>query len=359
MKASVGVDLQRRRFLLGLFGAAPAASFVLVWTLPGRCSRWFPVARLAQAAATMAELARTRDVYVGCGLRGRDHGVHVRGGATDVVAIPGAWADVDCTKPGATKPYFATREAAGTFLDALPLRPTLRVWSGGGYQAWWLFREPWVFADGIERTKAATVLRCWQAHLRESAGHLGATLDATHDLARVLRAAGTVNHKWHLPVVLEVDDGPRCNPGDLEELVVDLPSLGEGPPPRNHRGGEVGDLDDLHETALALDRNANPPPAKLAALLARDRRFRRTWVRQRPDLVDQSPSAYDLALATAAARAGWDDTEIIGLLIAHRRRHGSPPKLRADYYARTLARARAARLPQQPPRGARRIVEVG
>jgi hypothetical protein len=93
--------------------------------------------------------------------------------------------------------------------------------------------------------------------------------------------------------------------------------------------------------ALTVREDAEPPFDKLTALLAADRRFRKTWERSRSDLADRSASGWDMALADAAAEAGWSDQEITNLLIAHRRKHGNDLKLlRADYFARTIEKAR-------------------
>jgi hypothetical protein len=110
-------------------------------------------------------------------------------------------------------------------------------------------------------------------------------------------------------------------------------------PPSEHRQAqapapEVG--------ALVLRPDAKPPHEKLEILLANDDRFRDTWNRGRRDLHDQSASGYDMALATATAQAGWSEQEIANLLIAHRLKHGDDPKLRQDYYQRTIHKAMAA-----------------
>ena len=152
------MNTSAQRFLHSLFGDAPAGTFLLLWTLQDRRSAWFRADRLGEAAAYAADIGQHGDVYAGCGLRGRDHGEHARGEVAHVVAISGTWCDLDVAKPGATKPYFKTRGDATVFLDDLPIPPTLRMWTGGGYHGWWLFREPWLFGDADDRDRAS---RCF------------------------------------------------------------------------------------------------------------------------------------------------------------------------------------------------------
>jgi hypothetical protein len=95
---------------------------------------------------------------------------------------------------------------------------------------------------------------------------------------------------------------------------------------------------------IVFDPNAEPPAMKLVALLDNDKKFRKTWDRKRPDLKDQSASAYDLALADITVAAGWSDQEICNLLVAFRRKHGEDLK-RLDYFVTTIKKARATAQP--------------
>ena len=88
---------------------------------------------------------------------------------------------------------------------------------------------------------------------------------------------------------------------------------------------------------LALDPDAEPSAVRLDALLTADPKFRRSWGQDRKD---QSPTAYDLSLATMAMQAGWSDQEVVNLIICWRRKHGHDLKLRENYYEMTLDKAR-------------------
>ena len=67
-------------------------------------------------------------------------------------------------------------------------------------------------------------------------------------------------------------------------------------------------------------------------------------------MTDQSPSAYNMSMATMAMQAGWSDQEVVNLLICWRRKHGHDLKLRENYYLMTLDKAREPIDPDSPPR---------
>lgn len=73
--------------------------------------------------------------------------------------------------------------------------------------------------------------------------------------------------------------------------------------------------------------------------MAADPRFRKTWLRQREDLKDQSQSGYDLALANFGSDAGLSEQQIVDLMIHHRRIHNQRQRTRLDYFQRTIAKA--------------------
>ena len=64
-------------FCRALFGGAPADTFTLMWTLPDRRSTFIPAAALDALASHITSAAATCDVYIGCGLRARDHGLQI------------------------------------------------------------------------------------------------------------------------------------------------------------------------------------------------------------------------------------------------------------------------------------------
>jgi hypothetical protein len=325
------------QFLSDLFGSAAGAcrsggdpavgAVVNIWTAPDRQSHFFPPDQLEAAAETAVALSADHDVYFASTLlHERVRGGPGRGVAADAVAIPALSADVDVAKLGAKKTYFPTPAAAVAFLLGLVLVPSLLVWTGGGYLASWLLRELWWFADPADHAAAAALLKRWQRYLQQQAKALGVAIDSTFDAARLLRIPGTINHKYGSLVVIERATERRYNPSDFEEFVAGIPA-------------DAAESGPIVSSGLRLDPLAQPPEPKFSSLVARSERFALSWDRERPDLADQSASAYDLSLASLAVRDGWTDQEVVDLLIASRKRHGNDLKLRLDYYVRTLRRA--------------------
>lgn len=110
-----------------------------------------------------------------------------------------------------------------------------------------------------------------------------------------------------------------------------------------------------HETSMEqltalvapfLAADAQPPFDKFEALCANSPAVRQTFDHERRDVKTESwtASEWDLALASYFVAAGWEVGEIVAALIAHRRQHGYDLKLRADYYARTIYKARQGQL---------------
>ena len=331
-----------RKFLTQLYKDAletdPEAHIALVSFPDKRTSRFRD---LGAAATHTIERSAQFDVYVACALQGpprgdrphRDKAAHVRG-------IVAAWADLDVGVGKSGKRYFPTAEAALEFIHGLPLKPTIVIHSGTGYHVWWRFREPWMFDNDAEREQAKQLLARWQARLTADCQRCGAALDpTTADLARILRIPGTLHHESGNPVTVVWDDGPAINPSKIDEHCADSIVV---PIRRN-------DTDEGGANAFVLNRLAELPP-RLDVLRQNDERFRKTWEHQRPDLNDQSPSGYDMAIASAAVAAGADDQEIADALNAFRRRHKLEPEKvlqRPEYVASTIAKARASIRP--PP----------
>lgn len=339
-------EQQARAFLETITHEAREGLYFYTWTLPRRQSKWWPVDRAAAAATWAINSVDAGDppldCYVGVALTEEDRGSNRRVTAADASALYGLWCDIDYADPVHSKPNLPPdMDAARTLLaEALPT-PTVLVSSGHGLQAWWVFTRPWEFADEEQRALGASLAKQWNLHLLAAAQERSWAVDSVYDLSRVLRLPGTINHKGE-PTAVEIIDfsGTRYEVSALQRH-VNAPERTDArlssPTNPDQYAQEVGPFE--------LRMDAQPPFDKWEALRTADDQAEKAWRRARRDLDDQSPSGYDLSLATIAHAAGWDDQEIVDLLVAARRHNSEDCKLgRHDYYARTLMRARESSL---------------
>ena len=206
------------RFLRTTFGDKPEKTAVVIWGLPSKETT--VCMNMEQAEAAVRDRIHDENVYCGVGLYDPAKiGPGERGDAAAVTGLVGLWADVDVEGPnhkGAGYP--PTEVAARELLNATGMPPTLIIKSGGGLQAWWLFKEPWIFDNDADHDKAARVAKGWTKRLQEHAKIRDWKVDSTGDLARVLRVAGTYNRKHEAVLITAEYGGPRYEPSDFYQF---------------------------------------------------------------------------------------------------------------------------------------------
>lgn len=205
---------QTRSFLQALFGTAEDLFFYL-WFLnrsdQKKFTEWFPTnsAGIEQAADNAVALNQNKcDVYVGVSLHKEKGGPRERAKAGTVDGIVGLYLDIDFGDHGHKKKELppTIEDARSLLLDLPKPNPTIVVHSGHGLQPWWLFKEPWLFADADDRQRAAAISRGWNLLFIRAAVKKGWAADNVGDLARVLRVPGTSNHKSDPPVPVSITE---------------------------------------------------------------------------------------------------------------------------------------------------------
>lgn len=168
--------------------------WLLLWRFPSKTSHWVQCAT-EEVIAQIQEWAKTEDVYVGCGLAGHNYGERVRCKSDDICAIPGLWLDVDYGTAHKKFNLPPTQEDALSLIESMGPQPTLVVHSGHGLQAWWAFKELWIFDTDAERKQAQSLTHAWNQTFIAKANKRGWTGDNVGDLSRVMRIPGTWNRK--------------------------------------------------------------------------------------------------------------------------------------------------------------------
>jgi hypothetical protein len=230
---------QTRTFLDALYpDDVETPGWAVLFAIPGERATWLEQPTASHVAERALALADQHDVYIGMARQDRAVAVPAgkdaafyRGGSATALAIPAVWIEVDWLDPVHTATNLPpTRGDALALVDEFELPPSVVVDSGHGLQAWWLFREPWVFGTLDERRDAQDLLLRFQATMRAKAVRHGWTVDSTHDLARVLRLPGTMNHKREPVVPVELVSfhrERRYSPDDFERYLIDSEALGK------------------------------------------------------------------------------------------------------------------------------------
>ena len=172
--------------------------YLLLWTKQDKRSYSFKLPEeIGKAAEIACRLAKTKDVYFGVTPSKRAYsGSSGRGKAEDSAALVAFWADVDLSSgihntQSQNPPDVKTVRG---LLKNIPT-PSIAIHSGGGLHLYWLLEEPFPISDETSRKEAARIVEGWQNVIRQEFKAHGYTLDATADLARLLRVPGTTNLK--------------------------------------------------------------------------------------------------------------------------------------------------------------------
>ena len=325
-----------RRFLTLLFEAAVEEHelYFCIFTLPNKAAKFF---NSIDAAVEWCHKHAQSEQHVYCSMGLFSKPVEEgRGSASDVAGIVGFWTDIDVLDSAAHKgkDYPSSIDEARSISEIGGFKPSMCVNSGYGLHPYYLFKEPMVFETPEQRNDAAVLVARFNGTIQANAKARGKIVDSVHDLARVLRVAGTLNWKQKAvprKVVLEAAESPRRYLlDDLEPCFVATEYVKSG-------AEMIGDVTNfVINPQVTIDKNL------VKAILANNTELAHTWEMNRPDFKDQSPSSYDMSLANSFVKMGLDDQQIVDLLVYWRREKAKAPKNRVDYYQRTIGKCRAS-----------------
>ena len=211
------------RWLNTIWPTIPTGEWLSIFAMTpdGQDRRTLWAETTGDAAKQIDAVTRTHNIWLGCATRTSRLGQQ-RGSAADCGHIPGLWLDVDIAGPHHTRQDLPPdTETAQQILDRYPLQPTVVINSGNGLQPWWLFKEP------IRPADYPDLLDAWAYTWAQTFADAGYGLDNVFDLARVLRVAGTLNHKNTPPEPVTIHG---LNPTRYE--VDDLDQWLTTPPPK-------------------------------------------------------------------------------------------------------------------------------
>jgi putative DNA primase/helicase len=197
---------ETNRYLDALYASLPRDAWIVIsWpdpyqangTKPGMLSRWYRAHERRRLVQFIAGMAPQHGIYVGVGLRNGEcyPSLHRRGKNSDIAAIPGVWIELDHSKGRHASVALPGPEELLAFVEGFPFRPSLIIDSTGGLHLYLLFKEAWHLDSPQDRQSEACLLRTFQYTVQSRAQAKGWHVDSTPDVSRVLRPAGSFNHK--------------------------------------------------------------------------------------------------------------------------------------------------------------------
>ena len=284
------IDAQTRKLITHL-GRGGVHSYW--WTMPARRSTWWPVSDPAPLPAN------EENIYFGVHPVGEIPPTNsggekrapeaVRSQIDYIAAVNCLFAEFDA------KDFEDGIDGALTHVDELTLPPSVVIFSGGGYHAYWLLDEPFVLATDEDRKRAQDLQRRWVAMVGGD--------DGAKDLARVLRVPGTKNHKpaygpeFPTVEIIRFDLSILYNLATLEGL---LPPVEASAPPAAHTVG--------HRATQAANG-----AGKRYAQVARDKELDALAKAAEGGRNDQLNKS-SFALGQLIAAGGLDETETVDML---------------------------------------------
>jgi len=189
-------------------------------TLPERRSTWFPAGEppaLPSGGTNWYFGVHPTSAIPPCNAHGEIKApAYVRAQKAFVAALSALYAEFDVKAYG-------SKEAIRAHLDEQPIvAPSVLIDSGGGLHAYWLLREPFVL-DSDDRREAGRIIQ--QLWVLTVGGD-----PAVHDLTRVLRVPGTLNHKYDPPRQVEYLEYDLTRRYPLQALTAHLPAVQEAAP---------------------------------------------------------------------------------------------------------------------------------
>lgn len=211
--------MENIEFLKILYGNVPEGYVGISYIINGKIkTKWFAVSELEVMVSFIDETGKEYNTYYGVNPRREKLPYYVRGSDKDIGYVIGVQMDFDVK--GETHKQDAlpgTKEELLSYIDTIPMKPSLLIWSGNGIHALWLFETPYEMEE--DTSYINRILKGWEAYVNADARNKnGWIFDSVADTARMLRAPGTINHKTEDKPMCEVisysDD--RYKPEDFE-----------------------------------------------------------------------------------------------------------------------------------------------
>ena len=350
----MSVEMNAQQFLENFFGDGPleGAMFNICSTDSAGSLHveWFHNARDAGAHAQMQD----RDVYFSPAVFPEEMPQGKKGGKGDVIGLSAVWVDVDFEHPDVKKKNAvpgSAEEAYDLIYNGFPWAPSLILHSGHGLQAFWIFKEPFIFEgpDDTDRDRANILAYATWRMINRAAVGKGWRIDSTYNLDRIMRVGGTYNMKD-----VENPKTVWCyefnNTFYTEDELYDW--IDEIPQEELDRvlGKKDGGVSETTRYDIQLDRSAEVPKEWWDWMVDVEPEFKLLFYKKKD--VDKNKkgqdttlSGYDMSLVNYMVLYEWPPQIIADTIIHFRRQNGDEGDVakaanRPDYICRCIDTAK-------------------
>ena len=196
--------MKTTEWLTNLYQATPQG-WLTIWALNPTTNQhrtlWAPSHDIQDLLRNAKPLRDTHHLYFGVATRYQRLNGTARGGELDCAYLPGFWLDVDVIEGHGKhdNPNLPpTLADAYELLKSFLLEPTTIIETGGGLQAWW------ALDTALDATLARPILDAWNLAWQHAATQRGWAIDNVHDIPRVMRLPGTLNHRGDTPIPVTI-----------------------------------------------------------------------------------------------------------------------------------------------------------
>ena len=325
-------------------------SYKLIWTLRDKKSHWFQNTNLL-----IEYVQESKDnTFFGIGVTDKKLSQYKRATARDITSIGALHLDIDIFDPIAHKSESLpkTFEEAHEMAHSI-LEPTWIINSGHGFQPHYCFNEPQQVDDFDYWT---LIGQAWQrAHAAKFPQY---TLDATHDLSRVLRCPGTTNSKNRDKIVpceiIEHNENAYYEKEEIEDAIgfnlkdaISHQAFSIKETRERLSGSVLNTLKRLtvvqskeyiQSHGITFDETRSIPSDTFMNIQSMEPVF---FDEYQNKTGRDSASEYQMKLTYIAVKCGLNDQDVIDLLVQHRRHNNYNMDMdRPDKYINDILKAK-------------------
>ena len=182
-------------FFNQIFGLCWENGYFILWEKGRKNSYSFSANELSEVPSLLTKINST--IFFEIGLQSQRPANNERGKEETVSAIPALCIDIDIATPNREKKDLPqTFEAALMLLHEINLQPSITIWTGAGFQAYWILKSPIIIKNNTDMQEAKLVSDTFTKKIQTIASEKHFSIDNVAALNHPMRIPGLPNYKY-------------------------------------------------------------------------------------------------------------------------------------------------------------------